>query len=252
MSEFHWTYQNLDERPGDGWEASGHIWKRGRATVWFWNFATVRWGWNLWSRFCGVELSCSSEDGLTFRVSFPPVSFHFGVDFQFLQNWYYKHDWKSLGVRIFDWAIWFDFWADESCQRYYGSWFHPERRRFNWHPIDFFLGRSKYKERKLESEPITVHMPEGTYKGTATRFVSEWKRPRWLFTRRMVRTKVEMEDPIPFPGKGESSWDCGEDALHSQTSPADTIPKAIASVIKSVLTSRRKYGGKNWKPEAKA
>jgi hypothetical protein len=59
-----------------------------------------------------------------------------------------------------------------------------------------------------------------------------------------------MTDPVPFPGKGENSWDCGEDATHGYYGPAASIEDAVGNLVTSTLKRRRKYGGRDWKPEA--
>ena len=254
-SKFHFHSQNLDYRPGDNHmdKATGYKLKHGRAwldTEW----VQLRWSWNFWARFCGAEVKCSAEDGLGFFVGLPPVSLWFSFRVKRWNDFYFKHDWKALGFRIHNWAIWCDFWADESESRNYGSWFSKYRRRWNWHPIDTFLGRAEHsEERTYPTEDIIVAMPEGNYRGKAVRKVEAWKRKRWPFwpsAQRIARYHVDMEEPIPFPGKGENSWDCGQDALYGSTFPAETMQEAIASVTQSVLDSRYKYGGKNWKPEA--
>lgn len=57
---------------------------------------------------------------------------------------------------------------------------------------------------------------------------------------------------VPFPGKGENSWDCGEDAIMGAGADEPTPEAAVASVVKSALRNRRRYGGEGWKPEKPA
>lgn len=81
-------------------------------------------------------------------------------------------------------------------------------------------------------------------------FESTWKRARW-FTHKNVRASVDIPAGIPHPGKGENSWDCGEDRTYGLTTKADTVEKAIAAVVESSLRDRRRYGGDNWTPSEK-
>jgi hypothetical protein len=67
-------------------------------------------------------------------------------------------------------------------------------------------------------------------------------RKRW-FTQVNYSAEVEPRTPIPYQGKGENSWDCGEDGLHSMMGPAQNLEEAIAATVRSVLGSRRKYDG---------
>lgn len=54
-------------------------------------------------------------------------------------------------------------------------------------------------------------------------------------------------EQIPVPGKGENSWDCGEDATYAFSCMADSVEDGIASLVRSILVRRRKYGGRNWR-----
>ena len=98
--------------------------------------------------------------------------------------------------------------------------------------------------------PTVVPMPERAYPASVKLFESTWKRPRW-FASRMVRAEVKIEKGIPFPGKGENSYDCGDDALFGLTCKADTVEQAIAETVESALRNRRRYGGSvDWQPAA--
>ena len=50
-----------------------------------------------------------------------------------------------------------------------------------------------------------------------------------------------MKEPIPNPGKGTCSYNCGEDALHSLTCNVNTIEDGIGEVMKSVNKCRMAY-----------
>lgn len=80
-------------------------------------------------------------------------------------------------------------------------------------------------------------MPEGSYRATVTIERDSWTRARW-FARRIERAHVDIHDPIPTPGKGENSWDCGDDALHSSTFPCGTVPAAVGKIVGDVLAKR--------------
>jgi hypothetical protein len=57
-----------------------------------------------------------------------------------------------------------------------------------------------------------------------------------------VRDGVKLDIPggIPHNGKGENSWDCGDDGLWG--CGGDTVEEAIGHAVSSVLRSRRRYG----------
>ena len=57
------------------------------------------------------------------------------------------------------------------------------------------------------------------------------------------------EKAIPIPGKGTTAYNCGEDAIYSQSSIANNHQESIAKFQASVMRSRNNYGGKEWVPE---
>ena len=109
---------------------------------------------------------------------------------------------------------------------------------------DWILGRAKYQCEILEENiPVTVvvgQWPGDEYRGTASKERSTWRR---RFSTKVVEGyRIDMEQGIPFPGKGENSWDCGDDAYFGFGGA--TIEGAIDRIVAD--TTRRR--GKNWRP----
>jgi hypothetical protein len=159
---------------------------------------------------------------------------------------------RELSVRLFDWAIWWNFWTDPD------SWSSktPKYRNGNWHPLDTFLGRMSVTDKEIAREDVQIPMPERSYVATVVLEDRTWRRPRWPFPiHHHIGAHVHMErDPVPHPGKGESEYDCGEDAAYSSSFqvPAerfsDAVSYAVGHVVASSLDSRRRYGGRDWRP----
>lgn len=67
-----------------------------------------------------------------------------------------------------------------------------------------------------------------------------------------IRMKLS-EKFVPVPGKGENSWDCGEDGTQSilfgVDTPIRTYVDAANAFQASVQKTRLRYGGKDWMPE---
>jgi len=139
-------------------------------------------------------------------------------------------------------------WRDDS------SWTNNktflEQRYWSMNFLNLLFGKWKYTERTVEERDVVIPMPEGNYPAKVKIFESAWKRPRW-FPQKMIRASVDIKDDqlIPFPGKGENSWDCGMDGLRGMTCPEKTVEAAIGAVVGSVLRSRRRYGGIGWRPD---
>jgi hypothetical protein len=128
----------------------------------------------------------------------------------------------------------------------------PRWRHGSFHWADALLGRVDYTDETIDIVDVVVPMPEGSYAGNVRVFESTWRRRRFPFlSMRMRRTTIEIPEGIPHPGKGESAWDCGDDATYSVTSPASTPQDAAISLAKSVMEQRMRYGGTAWTPERK-
>lgn len=159
---------------------------------------------------------------------------------------YWSTNGRTIGVRWFEGSLWIDLWNDPMESRSVDpGWWH-----ITITPLDTLLGRTRYKETPIADERVIVPMPEGGYAATVKIFESVWSRPRWPFAwRRMVRSEITPDVPIPFPGKGENSWDCGEDATHSMIGAYETGFDAAMALSRSVMRDRVRYGGWNYQPE---
>lgn len=130
---------------------------------------------------------------------------------------------------------------------------HPWVRQMEWRSadpwwkkdislriVDWLIGRSRCETIKGESHEVVVPMPEGSYRATAQHETRIWRR-RWYWPA-LRRDSVYLDIPggIPFAGKGENGWDCGDDGLFG--CGGDTEEDTIAHAVRSVMQSRRKYG----------
>lgn len=107
------------------------------------------------------------------------------------------------------------------------------------------FGKSDTKARLVQRGSAIVHMPEASYPATneITEYTERWQRFRR--PRTWMTTTISVEGGIPIPGKGENSWDCGDDAIYSSSSPGDNLRDAIEGYRTSVLRTRARYGGEH-------
>lgn len=195
-----------------------------------------RFEWNLWTHFCGISLKrCGDSGGLTFHIAFPPFSFWLTLPLG-------RPRWSSHGVifdlAVHDSALWWQFggnsmeWSSRTSKWKHGS--------FN--VADFLLGRTQFSQEVLSTHQVLIPMPEGGYPATVVLERCTWKRPRWFA---LVKPMADVKIPkgIPHQGKGENSYDCGEDRLFGLSRSASTIEQAIAGTVESALRSRRRYDG---------
>jgi hypothetical protein len=245
----HFHSQNLNEKNG----ITGAKWRHGRA--WLGNLG---WEWVLlkW-RPLRLELELATDD----HAISASIAFFFFAFWIHLDNWNLHRklsdlikrkderygNGREVGFYFYEDAIVLNLWNDPMEHRYKDPrWWHiyiivPDK----------IFGSRKHSERTLEEQRVEIPMPEGNYPGTVRLFESTWKRPRWPWPKKLIRADVTPDRPVPFPGKGENSWDCGEDAAHSMTCCQSTVVGAVAAFVKSVLEDRYRHGGPHWRPETK-
>lgn len=157
---------------------------------------------------------------------------------------------RRLSLTFHDGAMWWCIWRDDD------SWSRdvPKWRDGNFNPMNTVFGRQKCSTETLEIRDVLVPMPEKAYPATAKLEEYTWKRPRWPFAKTMKRVTIDIPGGIPFAGKGENSWDCGDDATFGiTTGECRTIPEGVGILVGSCLRTRVKNGGWSdweWKREA--
>lgn len=238
---------------GQTLDKQNRAWRQGRAWL---NGPQQTFGvaWNLFTKRCTVVLDfCDGAVGdeeFHFHLALPwLISFHFSVE---NAGWvtrlpgvaWKKDDYKSgirtIGVRIFDGSIWIDGW----CYPY--SWSDGDRK---WaiHVVDRLLGKRERTEEIIDETNVVVPLPEGDYPAKATVMLEIWKRKRW---RKTVIQSVRMEYsiPIPYPGKGENSWDQEDDALYESLYRDTDLATAIEQTKATIRKYRERRGKYNWPP----
>jgi hypothetical protein len=240
----YWFHkQNLNEKSG---ERMGSIWAYGRCW-WRWgNNKCIGLEWSnltLRTHFRIKFGSEYSEKDFLLAIAIPLISFYLTFENVFPRKWRLKECEKEISVSIHDGALWWSFWNDTM------SWSSrtPKWRWGNWNPMDTFLGKIKYSEREFNNKDIEIPMPEKSYLANVVFKECTWKRPLW-FAERIIRANVDIPEGIPVPGKGENSWDCGQDAIYSSCFPAKTLQEVIGKMVESAMRDRIKYGGLKWRP----
>jgi len=109
--------------------------------------------------------------------------------------------------------------------------------------LDLVLGTKVYAKEELRREKVAIPLDGREYEGVWTLTRETWKRPRWLFnSHTRVGSWIDVEHPPAFAGKGENSWDCGDDAIFGCGSNGLTPALAVGDYIKAVLRERERYG----------
>lgn len=186
------------------------------------------------------------------------------------EGWVYqRREWTLRLGYIGHWAellLAYDDDADGMSSYYRGLRERGEHVRYNrlttWPGIrlkldpqlrDRIFGRHTrlVEEVVQENVPCVVPMPEGNYAATAKVTREVRGRKRWKPGHKMsCSTWVEVEGGIPFPGKGENSWDCEDDAVYAGGENGASIGAACGKLAASVMRHREQYGfGLSWVPD---
>lgn len=252
-----WHWQNLNEKGHAGGKTiKGSALKHWRGWLHFSDRASLNVEWVLWCKRLGARLSLG-EDESAISVSVNAILFSFYLTFEHwkLEKWLSNAtkrkdeqygNGRSIGFHWTEDTLFVSIWEDPMEWRAVDPlWMH-----FTICPADIVFGRRKYAHKPLDHEKRTLTMPEGGYPVEIELAEDSWKRPRWPWARKILRANIECAGGVPVPGKGENSWDQGQDAIYSLTCEAKSFQDALSKLHASVMNSRERHGGRNWKPEA--
>lgn len=229
------------------------VWRQGRLSLGSiadaqWVFPSNRFG-------IGLRVEADGEDTVHLQWCVPPLEFYAGLDSWELGKrigavarslgWCEGYDFaREVSVRIHSWAVWWTLWRDpnERVPR--------DRRNGTWHPF----GRAGLRIGKavdVETRDVEIPMPERVYRGRATKRSFTYRSESFPLVRKHG-TSVEIEmfpgEQVPVPGKGENSWDCGDDAIFGATSWTPSIEEAVGRLVAGALRDRRRRAGSSWRP----
>ena len=225
----HW--QNLNDPDSEG---RRRRWLHGRTWVGGWS---IEW---------------CLPDSFALSLTFQMPGLHFaGAHLSLcLFGLYLSHSRRDFGGirRVnFSWhdgTLRFTPWSREMEWRATDPWWV---KGLSFNPSDFLLGKQRHAHTVHgDYQDVLIPMPEGCYPARMRPEERTWKRPRWPwwpFTVRHLYMEIELPGGIPFEGKGENSWDCGEDGLWGCSSSSWSVEKAVGHVVETVLKDRKRYGG---------
>lgn len=202
-----------------------------------------------------IGLTAEQGEGLQFKISLPLIGCgFFKINSKLISKLCKKltpdNGYESYGpweteFRISNWQFSWSPWVPQTIV--YGK--HsgkPWWMRSRYLDLkDLIFGRMNcVVETNSEPQEVEIPMFEKTYKGTVKFETRIWFRKRlpfWKLERKY--TEFETTTGIPFPGKGENSWDCGMDGLYGTSCEGHDVEKCIGTVVESVLRYRKRYGG---------
>jgi len=260
----HYHWQNLNEKgsyrdeKGRLHTIKGPAWRYGRCWLYFmWDDDRAdgspqlhiewRFGKGVSMGMLKLDIGGAECEDFTFYFSLPRlVWFSFGLENlipwktrQSLKWW--PDNWpRETGISLCEDHLSISLWRDDSCSTkgfFYKSWFLK----------DVVLGRTDYFTETIDEGEIIIQMPEGGYKANYKLFDSTWTRKRWPWPTVLRRVSLKIDKGIPFPGKGENSWDIDDDATYALTCPANSVQEAVEYLVSDILKRR----GTEWSVSAK-
>ena len=244
---------------GSAWRAGRffvHSSGRSRAMVWWHFFSRLNWA--------EVSVKFDTEEGgeIALGVIVPWLA-SFGISLPLPTRW--LRPWM-IQDRVFDlrlgyigdiawievaWAQWAqdcgmtDYYRRERPRKYTDLQLWPGwQLKLRWPPLlDWVFGKRKYRQETRRSMPIQILMDMHQHDGLWTLRETWSERQRWPW-RYHVRfySDIDMPDPPQFAGKGENSWDCGNDGICGMSSRELTPLGAIGDYMAAVMKARAKYG----------
>lgn len=201
-------------------------WRYGRAWL-----GSLSLGWNIFYR---TNLCLAKIGARGFAVYF----FWFG----FYLSWSRREDdgefCRHFEVSIHDGNVWIEHpWVRADEWRSRDPWW---RKQIVLRVGDWILGKQRCEVTKGTPVEVFVPMPEGSYRAIATPETMIWRRRFYVPMRRRDDVTIDIPVGIPFAGKGENSWDCGDDGLFGTS--GDTVDDAISNCVRSALRQRRRRG----------
>lgn len=255
----HWHWQNLSNRENRRGVTIQHRFPwNGRA--WF-NIGQggshyrdrrqmqIEWAIGGWRGFgAGVRLGPWGDEAVNLHVHIGIVAIYLAFDSMAL----YKRFSEGRRDREYEFSVFRDWDVRFKLGGSPLEWSRKQPWYWDWHCdlVDLTFGRTRYTAEQLDAFAIAIPMPEGTYAASVKVERAEWRRPRWPFLwRRRVSATVDIPGGIPFPGKGENSWDCGMDGLFGMGSVHTEPAGIVADVQRAVFESRERYAGsRDWVP----
>lgn len=152
---------------------------------------------------------------------------------------------KLQGQFSFYWfedGLWFELWRHPM-----GDYYHADpwwKKMYHFNALDFVFGKAEHSKRHIATYEVLIPFYEGSYPAQVELTEATWKRPR-AKARRVRLADIKVENPPKFPGKGENSWDQGDDGIWRMSCHAKSVSEAIGKYIEATLQNRFKRGSRD-------
>lgn len=261
----YWFICNDASRRISGVEVGGSAIRNGRFFLYGNHHPVIKAHWSFWNTLNWLEVYCrfGGEDPLSsFGLILPRLAYlslGIGVPNRWLSWWMIedrvfalKIGYVSSIARVLiahaDWAEdcgMTDYYRAQKPRKYTDLQLWPGwKMTVRFPPLARWLfGKEKTESRILDTKPVVIELDGQRYEGAWK--LEQWQttRERWPWAyRKRLSSWLDVPRPPQFAGKGENSWDCGDDAIYGMGTRETTPAGAIGEYVKSVLRNRERYG----------
>lgn len=141
----------------------------------------------------------------------------YGVTVPFIPKGDKYSDWgREYGFYWFEWTFWAFFGRDPMSGSSKDPWYY----QIVIHPLDLLFGKTKHfeNERLKTYSPVLFEFRGKPYQMDEIKITQAYwfktRIPFGLWHRRVPRMHLDIKKPPGFAGKGENSYDCGDDATY--------------------------------------
>lgn len=188
---------------------------------------------------------------------FLPRSWYFKRVYGLPENCQFLVDDREYGFYFYNWAFVWSWHAKKNESSRQDPWWMHQYI----HIDDIFLGKRETLRDELTSiQNVAFKMGEKTFVMDEIKWVEHrsFRRyiPYFLYHHTYMIVDMKINKPPSFSGKGENSWDCGDDGIYGSHQAwrharptwqnRDAMAKlAVNLYVDSVMNSTRRYGGSN-------
>lgn len=210
--------------------------------------------WRCWWKVLGkpFRLELHSKFGFSGKIEFDwedhEITFHIAPLFfslYFTIGKVLKGDWRrgrrEFGFNLHEEFFWITIWTNPHEWNSSDPWW----QHITIHWKDILFGKLVYTSTPIRKEQTTLCLPEANYPINIEFSRCTWVRPRRIFGNvDQIQADMKCEKGIPVPGKGENSWDCGDDATYSLWCqvPTGTTAEALGKLLETIVDKRRRHG----------
>jgi hypothetical protein len=216
-----------------------------------------------------LEYTHGNSDENEANLSLGLIFFSLSLSWRIPESWCFKRkyiatwdndreftliDGRCYGFYTYEWALSWK-WNQRINESLSGG---PWWKQFYFRIDDFFLGRTEYMTHDLmDAENVAFKLGGKEFIMDSVRWYdATWFRrriPLSLYGKKMVRAEMKINKPPMRSGKGENSWDCGDDGTFGLTTTWEherptwlnkkqMTKLAVQDYVTEVLKDAKRYG----------